>query len=141
MIDGTCFRVRSIKRKGKHGKYTMESIVHGTLKDYEITIWVCWCQNKPIYVIALYSVVPTLSLFVINPSSPYCWNRVMRKSLFWIILLCFYYLLSVHIYVIFFFKSRVHSPKLLLLLLLFSCLLFIFSKKRRFSLVLFQSLE
>ena len=139
LIDSTCFRVRSIKRKGKHEstvwKYTMENIVHGTLKEYEITICVCWCQNKLIYVIALYSVLITLSLFVINPSSPYsrlvgiesCVKVYFGSS-------CFAFILSppaqLHIYVIFFFKCRLHSPKLLLLLLLFNCLLFTFFLKR-----------
>ena len=56
--DSTYFQVQSIKKKGKHEKYSVgvhnKGIVHSVYeKNMETTIQVSWCQNTLSHVIPI----------------------------------------------------------------------------------------
>ena len=64
----TYFQVRSIKKKGKHekvqcgsSKWKVYDIVYE--KNMDITLWVCWCQNKLFYVMVVLTVIYTFLRF------------------------------------------------------------------------------
>ena len=50
LVNRVYFQVRSVTKKWNMGsavwKYSVESTVHGTWKQYGNTVYVCWCQNN-----------------------------------------------------------------------------------------------
>ena len=53
LVNRVYFQVRSMTKKWNMEsavwKYSVESTVHGTWKQYGNTVYVCWCQNKMTY--------------------------------------------------------------------------------------------
>ena len=67
LTNSICFRVQSITKnqnmESAVWKYSVESTMHGTWKQYGNIVYVCWCQNKLAYEIVLIVHIHTLLHF------------------------------------------------------------------------------